>query len=223
MVSVKNYTEPPICEKEILRYAGCKSADDELLQLLRVCLEEVRPRLTYKVCYIELPLTITGDSSDFGCMKVKSKDLAKNLNGCENVVLFGATVGVEVDRLIAKYSHISPAKAVMLQAIGAERIEALCDAFCRDMELRFGENRENILKLRPRFSPGYGDLALEIQREIFRVLNCSKTIGISLNDSLLMTPSKSVTAFVGVGRDLEGKEIRKCAVCNKTNCEYRGM
>jgi len=53
--------------------------------------------------------------------------------------------------------------------------------------------------LKPRFSPGYGDLPLETQREIFDVLDCSRRIGLMLNDSLLMSPTKSVTAFVGVG------------------------
>jgi len=190
MVSVKSYIEPPVCEKEILRYAGCKSADDVLLQLLRVCVDEVRPRLSYKVCWIELPLIIMENICDFGCMRIQSKDLVKNLQGCETVILFGATVGVEMDRLIGKYSRISPTKAVLLQAIGAERIEALCDVFCKEIE------KEK--KLHPRFSPGYGDLPLETQREIFQVLNCSKEIGLSLNESLLMSPTKSVTAFVGI-------------------------
>ena len=179
MVVTKTYTEPPICKKEMLRYAGCKDSADESLQfLLDECLEEVLPKLSYKVCYMELPLTILDSLCDFGCMKVESKDLVKNLQGCESVVLFAATRGVEIDRLIMKYGTVSPAKAVMFQAIGAERIESLCDAFCDEQECE-GTN------LRPRFSPGYGDLSLETQKDIFRLLNCSKNIGISLNRSLL--------------------------------------
>jgi len=213
MVSVRNYTEPSICEKEILRYAGCKSSEDGLLQFLRDCLDEARTGLSYKVCYIELPLTITDELCDFGCMHVRSKDLAKNLQGCEKAMLFAATIGVEIDRLIAKYSRISPTKALMFQAIGAERIEALCDAFCED-----------IVSFRPRFSPGYGDVPLETQRDIFTVLNCGKMIGLSLNDSLLMSPSKSVTAFVGIqelGHESEARQ--KCVACSKTDCAYRGI
>jgi len=193
MVTTKTYTEPPICKKEILRYAGCKESDASVENLLTECLEEVLPRISYKVCYIELPLKITENICDFGCMKVESKDLVKNLQGCEMVILFSATIGVEIDRLIGKYGRISPSKAVMLQAIGAERIEALCDVLCEELERTFKK------KLRPRFSPGYGDVPLETQREIFNILNCSKQIGLSLNDSLLMSPSKSVTAFVGIG------------------------
>lgn len=224
MVVTKIYTEPSICKKEILRYAGCKGLGDGLLQsLLEECLEEVLPKLSYKVCYIELPITIKGELCDFGCMQIQSKDLRKNLLGCEKVLLFAATIGVEIDRLILKYRALSPTKAVMMQAIGAERIESLCDLFCEELQTSIQTQDEG---LRPRFSPGYGDVSLEIQSEIFQVLNCSKNIGLCLNDSLLMSPSKSVTAFVGIGKkevDLKQKCNHKCLICEKTDCMYRGI
>ena len=219
MVITKTYTQPAICEKEILRYAGCKGATDESLQfLLNECLKEVLPKLSYKICYITLPLELAGATCDFGCMKVKSQDLAKNLKDCEKVVLFAATVGVEIDRLIKKYGAISPAKAVLLQAIGAERIESLCDTFCEEIR-KEGKN------LCPRFSAGYGDLPLETQKDIFQILNCNKNIGLSLNDSLMMSPSKSVTAFIGIKtlqhtQEEEGKR-HNCSLCKKTDCIYK--
>ena len=224
MVITKSYTEPSICKKEILRYAGCKDSTDESLQfLLEECLEEVIPKLTYKVCYVELPLTIADELCDFECMQVKSKDLGRNLQGCEKVLLFAATIGVEIDRLIMKYGKIAPTKAVLLQAIGAERIESLCDAFCQEVQAELGVSKGSAVCLRPRFSPGYGDLPLETQKDIFQVLNCSKNIGLSLNDSLLMSPSKSVSAFVGIGIGTERKTGNKCMACKNTDCEYRGV
>ena len=56
-----------------------------------------------------------------------SADLARYLGGCRRVVLFAATVGVAPDRLIQRYSRVSPSKALVMQAVGAERVEALCD------------------------------------------------------------------------------------------------
>ena len=216
MVINKTVAEPPISQNEILRYAGCKGMADESLQfLLDECLEEVRPKLSYKVCYTELPLMITGDICDFEWMQVRSKDLVKNLEGCKRVVLFAATIGVEMDRLIRKYGSISPVKAVMFQAIGAERIESLCDVFC-------GELEQEVCGLRPRFSAGYGDLSLETQKDIFRVLQCEKNIGVSLNNSLLMSPSKSVTAFIGISDNgTNTKNIHNCMKCKKSDCIYR--
>ena len=94
--------------------------------------------------------------------------------------------------MITKYSEISPLKALIFQGIGAERIEALCDSFCDDIK------KEYNCIMKPRFSPGYGDLSLKIQKDIFKVLNPEKNIGLYLNDSLSMSPSKSVTAFAGL-------------------------
>jgi cobalamin-dependent methionine synthase I len=113
----------------------------------------------------------------------ESLAFAKFLDGKDEAVLFAATVGLGVDRLIHRYASVSPVKALLFQAIGAERIETLCEAFCKE------------LGLKKRFSPGYADLALETQRGIFAALGCEKRLGISLTDSLLMTPTKSVTAI----------------------------
>lgn len=59
-------------------------------------------------------------------------------------------------------------------------------------------SKELDVRLKPRFSAGYGDLPLEVQKDIFRVLDCPRKIGLTLNDSLLMSPTKSVTAIVGI-------------------------
>lgn len=195
-ILTKTYIEPPFCERDILRYSGCREPSEEICSLIRSCISEVRDVFTYNVCYCELPLVIDSDSCDFGCMQITSHDLAKNLCGCEKAVLFAATVGVGIDRLIAKYSAISPSRAVIMQAIGIERIEALCDVFCDDIE------REYAAHTKPRYSPGYGDVALDTQRNIFTLLHPEKHIGLTLNDSLLMSPSKSVTAIIGLGGNL---------------------
>ena len=68
----------------------------------------------------------------------------------------------------------------------------------------------------------YGDLPLEMQKDIFNVLDCSKRIGLTLNESLLMSPSKSVTAIIGISKDKCGrKHEAECKICNKKDCLYR--
>ena len=105
-------------------------------------------------------------------------------------MLFAATIGVGMDRLIARYSALSPSKALALEAIGDERVESLCDYY---NDLVADEYKVNA----PRFSAGYGDLDLSLQKDIFKALPCAN-IGLTLNDSLLMSPSKSVTAIIGL-------------------------
>ena len=189
-VFTQSYQEPPFCEREILRYAGCRKQEPHTEALLADCLQEVSGIFSYRICFCELPVSVNGSLCDFALFSLRSEALAKNLSGSDKAIVFAATVGVGIDRLIAKYSRLSPARALMLQAIGAERIEALCEAVCADGGAATA-----------RFSPGYGDLPLTAQREVFRLLQPERRIGLCLNDSLLMSPTKSVTAIVGTRRE----------------------
>lgn len=191
-VFIKTYNHLPFDKKEILRYSNSKELTPELEKLLNECIEEAKNVISYKVCYCILPINIKESAIDFNAFKVNSEKLALNLKNCENAIIFGATLGTEIDRLIIKYGKLSPTKALFFQAIGATQIEALCDEFCNEIKNELNVN------LKPRFSPGFGDLELTTQKDIFKLLDCSKKIGLTLNDSLLMSPTKSVTAFVGI-------------------------
>jgi hypothetical protein len=181
-------------EKEILRYAGSSKSEVNSLDLLRSCVCELGPVIREgRACFCELPVSVRGDEVTLGPIEVRSSDLAKNLGKCESCILFAATVGIETDRLISRYSRISISRAHMLQAIGAERIERLCD----ELEKQISAERPD-KSLRPRFSPGYGDLDISFQKEIFALLDCPRRIGLSLSDSMIMSPSKSVSAIVGL-------------------------
>ena len=195
MVFVREFASPPFNINEILRYAGVRSQNEDVMPLVRECLSEVEGKLSFKACYAEYPVTQIEERTDLCFTDTESKGLTKNLRGCSSAVIFAATVGIGIDRLIARYKAISPAKSLIFQAIGAERIEALCDMICAQIR---EEKRKAGYGTRPRFSPGYGDLPLDMQKSIFSVLDCPKMIGVSLNESLLMSPSKSVTAVIGI-------------------------
>ena len=217
-VYIKRYAPPPWDRREILRYAGAKEATVEVTDLLENCLAEAQSVLSYQVCYAVFPVRKDGERLNLGFACTDSAHLRRNLAGCDRAAVFAATVGLGLDRLIARYSRTSPARALMVQAIGAERIEALCDVFCQELgdELyRCGT------AVRPRFSPGYGDLPLELQRDIFRVLDCPSKIGLTLNDSLLMSPTKSVTALIGIGPEEKIPGNTGCSACKKGDCLYR--
>ena len=191
-VLTKTYNDLPFDKKEILRYSDCKDLSPEIEKLLNECIEEIKSKLSYKVCYCVLPVKATEKSIDFDAFRVNSEKLSLNLKNCERVIVFGATLGTEIDRLIMKHGKLSPTKALFFQSIGAAQIEALCDEFLEDIK------KDLKVNLKPRFSPGFGDLELTTQKDIFKILDCSKKIGLTLNDSLLMSPTKSVTAFVGI-------------------------
>lgn len=218
-VFIKNFSPPPFNRKEILRYAGVKVPDDTVNSLLDDCLKEAENVFSYSVCYGEFSVSICDDGVDLSFAKILSRDLAKNLAGCESIVVFAATVGIGLDRLVSRYAKISPSRALMLNALGAERIESLCDNFNQYIA---EEKKANGLFTAPRFSPGYGDLSLTLQQEIFKVLDPSRKIGLSLNNSLLMSPSKSVTALIGVTPcDKKTMASTSCKTCQKGDCQFR--
>ena len=104
--------------------------------------------------------------------------------------------------------------------------EQISEETRRELETELRESiraelEEEHLYLRPRFSPGYGDFDICYQEPIVRMLNCAKTIGLTLTDSFMMTPTKSVTAVIGISTQKERCPISGCEVCTKKDCEYR--
>ncbi len=184
--------------REAARYLGAtvqKNREAYLATLaeLEALVPEVRAAMTPRACFTKLPATVSGGALRIGDIDLISRSLAINLKNCASVYLFAATVGLFADRMISKYARTSPAKSVMCDALFSAAVEGLCERLERELA-----EREFPARFRPRFSAGYGDLDLSVQREIISLLSADKKIGVTLTGSLQMTPSKSVTAFLGV-------------------------
>ena len=123
-----------------------------------------------------------------------SATLAKHLCGCHAAYLVCGTIGAVFDALQRRTAARSASDAFVLQAIGAAAIEAWMDSVEDEIrgELKAGE------RLVQRYSPGYGDYPLAAQRDILGMLDASRSAGVSLTEALLMVPSKSVSAVIGV-------------------------
>ena len=194
-----------INRREIRRYLGYgrQEADEKVSKLIEECVEELEAAASPKSIYRVYPFVpLPEEELDFTVFRTKSRSLSRNLKDCEQVILFAATLGTEADSLIRKYT----------------KLQMYCDEVNTALKESFEKKG---LYLRPRFSPGYGDFPLECQRDITSVLETAKRIGIMLTDSLLMTPSKSVTAVMGVSPKPHRCEVRGCELCSKTDCAYR--
>lgn len=173
---------------EALRYAGVRGeADEQLLALygkaFELLSECARPKAVYKkvaVSYTDKGVILDGD-------RIDSTGLKKFLQGAESAALLAATAGIEADRLITRYSCVEPSLALMIDALAAATVESLCNKMCGEC-FNVEEQR--------RFSPGYGDFPIEYQRQIISALSADLNAGIHLTNSLMLTPSKSVTAVV---------------------------
>ncbi len=183
-----------IDREETLRYLGMASATPDAAFLARLdaveraVLAAARPN----ACWRLVPVEATAETCRVGNLDFKSRSLARVLAGCSRAFLFAATLGTEIDALLRRYGQTAPADLVMAQAAASALIESYCDD-CEE------EMRKEVpgMALRPRFSPGYGDLPLERQTDLFAALDATKRIGVTLTAAQLMIPSKSVSAIIG--------------------------
>ena len=132
----------------------------------------------------------TESGIDLGFGEITSKDLIKNLGECKRAAVFAVTLGSDVDRLLIKLGKLMPSEQFVTDAIASALSETACD----EAEKLIFDG----LSHAPRFSPGYGDLPLELQKPLLNFLDAEKTVGITLSPSLLMTPTKSITAIAGI-------------------------
>lgn len=195
--------------KEVYRYLGYGSAEPEghIAETIRDCVREVEAVSELRSFCRDFPLSGKGnagadgsseanaDMVTIGSVHIESAALARHLDSCVKVYVFGATIGIGLDRLIARASISDMTKATIYQAVGAAYIEAYCDVINDELD---GIARAEGKGTRIRFSPGYGDFDIEYQADLFKLLDLTKHTGISLTEGMLMTPSKSVTAIVGV-------------------------
>lgn len=208
--------------REVLRYLGYKGAapDEEILREIDVCVGDLNKAVTPRFVYEKFALSRgqapppenkssedgtaeKGNSEEnaaeellcFAGIRVCSRDLSANLKDCCGVYLMAVTLGPGPDMLVRRASVGRMSRAVIYQAAAAAMTEVWCD---RINDRIRKEAEKDGLYTRPRFSPGYGDLPLSLQKDISRILNMPKEIGVSLTDTMLMTPSKSVTALIGV-------------------------
>lgn len=186
-----------INQSEALRYMGAQKPNNALTNLLNEAIKKVRSLCSPAGCYIKLPISINSNSIDFGFTEVKSSDLAKNLKGCNEVYIFAATLGTKLDLEINRALLTSPALAVALDAVGSAAIEGVANSINNQLKL-------DDKNLKPRFSPGYGDLDLSFQKQVVSVLDTHRKIGLSLTDGLMLTPTKSITAIIGIPNQESG-------------------
>lgn len=189
-------------------------ANTEILDIIEDCKKEVLECVDYKACIAQVECCENENGVlCLGFMESDSKSLVGNLRNCETAYVFAATTGAALHRLIGRNIIISPIRGMVTDSIGSAAIEAFCDYI--------NKNVGDVDYLRPRFSPGYGDLSLECQQTILDYLGAKKHIGLALTDGGMLTPVKSVTAIIGLSKEKNKCKSKKgCMVCDRKNCPY---
>lgn len=204
---------------EALRYLGASGADEALRQRMESVARDAEqrfvPRYIYRVSAVEhrpegawlsdVKLLLPGNSA------------RKMLAECQRAAVLVCTLGLGFEQHMRLTQARDMSQAVLLDACGSALVEAGCDAAEKELAARFPG-----VYLTDRFSPGYGDLPLDLQPAICRITDSQRRLGVYVTESCLMTPQKSVTAIIGMADKPQRARIRGCAYCAmKDTCALR--
>ena len=210
-----------IDKREVYRYLGYRMGktvvNPAVDQMIDDCIETMQQVATPRYAYKLMPLSITDQIITIGDMTIESCHLCRNLQGCHGVYLMAATIGMGVDRLIKRANLTDIPAAAIYQAIGSAMAESVVDSV--NDEIKRIEAKKGYY-CHPRYSPGYGDCDLSTQKPFLSYFK-NDQLGITLTDTYLMIPSKSVTAFIGVSDQPWQSTASPCDECTQINCRMR--
>lgn len=218
--SDKNLT---LHESEILRYLGYRGQEipqniiDKILGVKKECEDFFTPKYIYE----EYNLNKREDGIELieTNLILKGNDIYNLLKDCDRCILMAVTLGNNVERRTRFYEKVDLTKGLIFDACATTCVEEVCDLVEEEIKAKYINEDE---ELTFRYSPGYGDLDLSIQKDFINVLNCEKRIGIKVSEHMILFPRKSVTAILGIKKYSGKKKEKSCINCNNYDrCAYR--
>ncbi len=209
----------PINRDEVLRYMGFKGTIPDEAFLRRIdaleatLIKSAHPAFTWRSFDIER----IGGSLEAGGIKLMGDSIAEHLNGCDKAVFMAATASAETDMLIVRAEARNMTDALILDALGSAAAEQVCAMAETEIREKFQG-----FYMTWRYSPGYGDFSIDTQKKIAEVLSVQKRIGVTVTDSCLLIPRKSVTAIIGISESPVPHKRMDCEFCTmKNKCNFR--
>lgn len=210
----------PLNIDEVLRYMGTPPdrADASTRSLVEDCagqlLAAAQPRWSFRV--FALSFEADGVRLDRSLL-LPGQALRAHLSGCGQACVFCATLGAQTDVLIRRAECTDMTRALALDCCASALVEQLCDRVETHLQGQFPG-----ASFPYRFSPGYGDLPLEVNTPLLALLDAPRTVGLCATASHLLTPRKSVTAILGVADHCVDSHKRSCLGCPAhDSCQYR--
>ena len=196
-------------------------ADEYLISLIQnlniTCKELAQPRAGFSICndpeFVLESKTLKIADKEFQLGKIITAMLKKS----QAVVFFIATIGVEVEALSKKYMRNGDAlEGYIVDLIGSELAESATDYLHSYLEKLVAAEGYGLSN---RYSPGYCNWPVSDQQHLFSLMqkvNC----GVTINDSSLMSPVKSVSGILGIGKGMKRVDY-KCRLCDDDKCILR--
>lgn len=215
-IARETYDITSVDEDEVMRSLGYRGQElspelaDRMRAVMARCVEVARPRGGMASFHVARR---TGDSLELrGCaLRLSGRDIARHLADADEVALFAVTLGADVDRELRRLSLVDPLEQVVFDAAASALVERAADA--ANARIRAYAAAAGAYTSW-RFSPGYGDLPLLTQGPLLAALDANRQLGITLTQTNLMVPTKSVTAVVGIHPTPQPGLESSCSVCS---------
>lgn len=182
----------------------------------------LHPKVLYEqyavVKFTHERLELHPHSSINGNSHLSGKLIAQHLARAQSVIVMVCTIGSELDDGVSSLFKVDPLVAVALDGVGSAAVEMLAIQACNYFE---SQAKMDGLKTTMPLNPGMvGWPVEEGQPQIFTLLD-SDEIGVSLTESCMMTPNKSLSMVLGVGNDVSATGS-SCDYCSlKGVCKYQ--
>ncbi len=210
----------PLDKAEAARYMGVRGkADAQTSALLEKYEPIVRAKLRPAYVYREAEVRFTDKEIYLTGLEIPltGNSVRRHLKGCKKAVMLAATVSAEADKLIRQTAVTDMAGSLAVDCLCSAAIEQVCEK----AEIEIFKVIEAPFRTW-RFSPGYGDLPISIQKELLLTLNAQRRIGLTVTDSCLMVPTKSVTAIIGISDSPPENRKKGCSVCSmRESCAFK--
>ncbi len=212
-------------ESELQRYAGLREEGAIPREYLERVKKVARLVIDPKGIYEEYSYdSETGTVYCENPVVLEALAIRKHLEGAEKVVLLAVTVGEAIEEQSSSYFKENEyTLGVLLDAAATTAVEQVANELQKLIEEKA---RKRGYYPTWRFSPGYGNWPVEAQRDIESMIDLSQ-IGLSVTETCMLFPRKSVTAIMGLKRECrEGdlsirQELRGCSSCNQRDCASR--
>ncbi|MDO4545401.1 MAG: vitamin B12 dependent-methionine synthase activation domain-containing protein [Bacillota bacterium] len=206
----------PIWRNKWLASLGVKGeADRQLLADMEsaegLLMEAAEPRGIYRIM----------ERKD---IRLPGLSIERHLEGCRKVAVMGVTLGMEIDNLIRRTQITDMARAVLLDSGASLLAEQACDRLEELIEtyIKTDSKEQGEIFTTSRFSPGYGDFPIEMQREFIRCIDGQRKIGLNVTRDSLMIPRKSITAIIGLADHPVSGHPATCEECVlRATCSLR--
>lgn len=210
-------------KEEVLRYLGYKNQkiQQSLNDLIDECIKEVQGYIKPKYIFEIYDIKKSKDKIELisSILTFRGKDIINHLKDSKKCVVMAVTLGNDIDTKIRYYEKFNLTKALILDACATSAVENLCDKVQEDIK---NKAKSINMGITFRYSPGYGDFSIDIQKDIISSLEANKKIGLSSTENYILIPRKSVTAVIGFQEESIKSKPVTCELCNKyDSCEYK--